>query len=752
MLYVDIHWVVKMRRAEIGIAIVWMVGFLAVFGALAALTIDILRVHAMLRQAQSVADAAALAGARVLGGDVESFGQSKRFTIEALKRQQLSGLGVADLGELEFSSEGLQDPFEAALGGIEPNPYLTNQAVLGPIRFIVERGAYWADGESLEFNSLEGVGGDTGQYLATVNRPVVYRGVPHSSIPVRYDVPVHLIANAVRVTAELTGVRAFFGNFVGLSTFGSMSRTAVAVSDASVSAPVVPLAIPACALLLETSGDLGTGDYQFDTADFVPGKQCIRELTFTEADPLGPRPAGEVWAPFDERAEGIVRAASYDHRKTRRALPLSGVLGMPESLRPPSNGITRDDPIAGNEFARLLGEIANNGGVRAKLGEYFIPLENSIFAGGFLSSQENAAKATEAFEKLISRGSPLQQVMSIESGEDAIDNFPRLRPESAARNYFIDVNSNIRLRMKEFPPAAPGLPAFTNPMCTHRGYGNVPPAQRKALPVNIMVISPTARGSNGVENEMYCDYASVFQGADQSSFPPFASTRPRVVGFVRANLFDFRFERYANSNSCGSEGGTCENPASPNPEGVIMRGIYTPFLEATGEFVVEHRNWRECRQRALRCSFPNPPPDCPINCSGEPNPPTPPSGGHWDAMKDCFDMPAFAAIQNCAQRPPQPDYNTCLLLIGTGLNLDGYPPRPEVIREGKACMSLYNPNCEFPFGDPRCIRPPSAIEPQYGCGGVRARLDCGTVDNGVPLPQRLISPDPATVRRPMLIQ
>lgn len=745
-----------MRYQERGIAVVWMIGLLTVFGALAALTIDILRVQAMLRQAQAATEAAALAGARVLDSDVESYGRAKRFAIETLKQQRIGGLGSIDLSSLDFSSEGIEDPFEAALGDPQANPYLTNQAVLGPIRFVVERGAYWADGAGTEFTSFEGVGEGTEQRFASINHSVNYQGVPHNQVPVRYDVPVHLIANAVRVRAELTGIRAFFGSFVGLSAFGTMGRYSVAVSDSSVSAPVLPLAIPACALLLETGDTAGAGNYQFDTADFVPGKQCIRELMFTESDPLGPRPQGEITYPFKERAEGIARASSYDHRLTPRSLPLSGVLGVPESLRPPAQGVRPTDPMVASDFARLLAQIAEDGGTQARLGEYFVPVENGVFAQGLLNDTLNATRTTEAFETLISRGPSLLTLMP-PGAPNAVSNFPLLRPFTELKDYYLDPTPNIRLRMREFTPRAPGIPEFVNPLCAHTGFFDKPLEERKALPVNVMVITPTQRGSEGVQHEQYCDYESVFEGLDQSSYPVFARTRPRVVGFVRANLFDFRFRRYKEDplnslRSCRNNSITCENPASPNPAGVLMRGVYTPFLEKVGQYVVEHRNWGECKMRAMRCSRPNPPPECPITCGSEPNPPNRPPGDDWEKMENCFDMPEYEKLKACSQRPPGLPYLQCLQIVNMGLSLNGFPPKPDITKRGNACLSLYNPECPHPPGDPRCVKPPAELEPQYGCGGVRARLDCGRLaPDGTPLSQRLISPDPATERRPMLI-
>ena len=117
------------------------------------------------------------------------------------------------------------------------------------------------------------------------------------------------IANAVRVTVSTQGAGAVFGKVAGVMGYGDIKRSAVSLVYDQQEFCVAPLAIPACALFLDTDPNHYGGesrDQEYLLDDFDPVLQSGRELIFTEASPWKP------WT-YHKRAFGLNRHLTY-HR------------------------------------------------------------------------------------------------------------------------------------------------------------------------------------------------------------------------------------------------------------------------------------------------------------------------------------------------------------------------------------------------------------------------------------------------------
>jgi hypothetical protein len=565
------------------------------------------------------------------------------------------------------------------------------------------------------------------------------------SIPVRYDVPVHLLANAVRVRVEISGIQAFFGKFVGVSSFSSMARDSIAVSDPALTYPVAPIAVPACALLLDTEGTASI-THNYDTAEFSPEAQCIRDATFTEANPLAPFNPIEGMASYDARAHGIFRSQSYPERATKLSLPLHGVLGLPSSQ---TLDLGPNETIKPKQLVDALEKLAEQGtssfSVSATLGDYFYPLENGVFPGGLLDNNYEFGRdaATHLRTMLAADGALFTDVFPPDSGEPAI-NYPKLRTEASDKDKFIKMGPDVTLRMKQFPTGNQLFPPMVNPMCADPELRALPFADRKALEVYVMVISPTEREDDGTPYR-YCDYKAVFEGSEQNTTAPKGLTKPRIVGFVKASLFDFRLSPpYANSTALPN--GTGEDPNAGNPAGVIMSGKYKTLMEKGKVFTEEHKEWRECRREAAACPRNSPfPPGCPKNCGGGPSKPSIPNSIDYRKISgsDCFIMPTWKLLGNCIKMPTDGNYSACRGAFESGLTLNGFPQKPEVIASGKSCLPRKIPGCTPAEDNSACWLGSERMKPQYGCGGIRARLSCEDA--------RLTAPGSAAARRPILV-
>jgi len=86
--------------------------------------------------------------------------------------------------------------------------------------------------------------------------------------------------------------------------------------------------------------------------------------------------------------------------------------------------------------------------------------------------------------------------------------------------------------------------AWTNPLCHHPSIPANDIGAARVREVKVMVIAP-----EDPQRTPYCDFKSQFRGGLVEAWPPYKDTNPRVIGFVRINLFDFNFEKLSAKES-----------------------------------------------------------------------------------------------------------------------------------------------------------------------------------------------------------
>lgn len=721
-------------RGEHGVSTVWLLIFGTVFMATTALVVDLLRQQIVLRQAQNAADASAVAAARVFDGTVQNWGEAKKVAIAALRHQNVMGVAETRLQEISFD-DGIIDPFEET---VNPNsPYRGTQASSGNLQITVERGAFWEDG----FHSLEGMP------LVDVSHRVSYSGRDDfSRVPMQYQVPVHIMANAVKVTVRVSSVPTFFAQILGISNLGTLERSSVSLSDAGIEQPVFPLAVPACALLLDTQAD-PRGEPVYDTQKFEPTLQCGREVVFTEANPRGPVGSGGYFA---QRGDGMLRAEYFSRRATERTLPMYGVLGIPQSVE---TNRPADPSELRSAFATLRSE-----SLKARLGQYFKPLHNAVGPGGLYGD----AFAEELHYLISDTGQTVADTF-LPGGQPA-PNFPALR-SSSRHDQRVQFGPNALMYMHLFNQIAD---PYVNPMCSSGTFDSAP-QRHPAREVVAMVIAPTQPGVN------FCDYGAVFAGQEQNTEPPIARANSRVVGFVKVNLFDYRVTQFTPQDA------RALSQSLPNPDRLYPHSD-PGFFENQRHFVEESREWAECRRtqcpRRL-CPNPNLPvcDSCHVDsCSGKPTPPPLPPADNWAELRRCFNLPEYRDLEECLN-PPDPGHLGPGGFVEGGGAYDNWEQRcqdlfagrlpgfggvaggidtwgthkPEVLSRGEACFPEFDPTRESCHlrppqgpGDSNCWNPPRPMSAQYGCGGIRARLRCE--------PARLTSPTTLADQRAMIVQ
>ncbi|HQH28544.1 MAG TPA: hypothetical protein PLP17_14195, partial [Oligoflexia bacterium] len=251
--------------------------------------------------------------------------------------------------------------------------------------------------------------------------------------------------------------------------------------------------------------------------------------------------------------------------------PIYGTLGRP-SDRPGDK--TRAGEVAG------LFAAARDGRLRARLGDYFAPLENLQDQTG------DVANATlDAAQYINSGDKTYQDIFTIEPPLHVGNNFPlmrTLRPESAGGDPegrprydppdpFYDLRlsrpTKLELGDAEGPLGIPSLNlmldyqrnprngawpevqntrqpmAWSNPLCHAEEVGLANDLNQRVRTAKVMVIAPHKENP---ANAKYCDFRNVFRGQPQNAIPPVADSWPVVVGMIEVNLFDLNFRDLDN--------------------------------------------------------------------------------------------------------------------------------------------------------------------------------------------------------------
>lgn len=770
------------RLGESGVVQIWLLGVVLSVLALAAYTVDLSRKQLTAKQLQDAADAASLAASLKLDGTREGWKDAKRAAIGIIRNYDILTAGRA-----------LQDAsFAMDRGGkpdiLEPDPmYQDITGEVNGLTITVERGVYWAspiDPTVSEFRSLEGR--VESNFLDENNQP----------LPIIHGIPTYIVANSVRVTVGFRGFAYALADLIGFPNSGAMSQSSVSTSDEVTEQCVVPVAIPLCQLLAELNP---SNVEKYQSVRFNSLQQCPREFIATEANPTGTTVTststsavtGDLEANAIRRAEGLVRSESY-HRwplwggvANKRGLPIGGVLGIP-SANVPAASKEEANP---SEFAGYLQN--PNGCIRVKLGTRFKPLMNSVGIGGLYSDHVNTVEL--ALRNLInSSGTSFQDAFGARNAPRP--NYPHVRYTEEDRKYRWPTSSgggtrDGELLMSELPEAGKTKTAtgeeigwwYTNPLCHDYG-GNydsltsgIPannPEQARSRPVTVMLIAPSI-ADDRTGRHSYCDFNALFSGAEQNTTAPLASTDPVVVGFVRANLFDFNIRKYPLTR-------TTVNPElDKNPREFRLSPQEQQQME---KYVVEHAEWSLCKAtpgcfevlRAKQISEPKPP-DVAQAFAGECfKPPTArtsqsescsscsyddgmgeivcsrlgeagggtkgtgktggkggsggslyggdePGTGGGDTVENFFNKGSNQIGNYSYGRCPSGIGKSCCSSTTVSLSPQaqvGMAPDPN-----KHCFPMKKPGC-FPVTSPECWEGPKPRLPQYGCGGLRLRLDC----------------------------
>lgn len=567
----------NIKKAENGLALLLIVFIILGIVGVLSLVVDLSREEISIDDLQIAAEAASLAGAKSLDGTELGWRNAKRAVIAALKQNTIYGsltrLNPDNNPQIRFDIGEVIDEYER-INNSSPR-YHYHQGRIGNLLVKMERGVYW---HSSEPNNDNPAG-----YLFTglEEQPLQTSGVSESR-PMILNVPVHLLANAVKVTITLDSLATTFGRVLKQNSFDDLSRSAIAVFDTRTSECVVPIAIPACALLLDTDPN---NSENYNVQKFDASAQCERETVATESNPYsgGSR---SFFENVEAKIEGRLRSASYPllpdakyrggentcfdsglkgRRPNCKAIPLNAMLGTVSET--PST-----DPAQAND---VISQFQANGGcVNARLGDYFRPLEGD----GWLRDGTATSQMSATLKNFLENGPNLTTFANafiVPETDMPSKNYPHLRSKRPKRipvtalNYrpLGQLHGRIKRRKQEYgtqsdensglriswPVAGAlndtaalimadlneeGADNWTNPMCHDRelpsSYINNPNAPVQE--VFVMVIAPEGQANNPVN---YCDYESLFNFEEQAAQAPSVSNRPRIVGFVRANIFDF---------------------------------------------------------------------------------------------------------------------------------------------------------------------------------------------------------------------
>ncbi len=716
---------------------------ITVFVAMLALVVDSARQQVVVKQMQNAVDAATLAGASELDGTANGWMRAKRAALTVLRTSKLAEQGYIADADFKFTRGAIDSlDRDASFQGTEGDA--GEQLTIS-----FERGAYWASGDSdsMTFVSFEG------------NRE-------------QYKLNNFLIANAVQTKVQYRSMPTRFAKIFGQTLFGAMSRTAVAVKDTAEEC-VAPIAIPACSVMLDMDPYKKN---RYETDQYLGESQCTREVVVAEADPN-----------VNTRLEGLTRFESFNlppyasprfslgsgsgggnetvcfYAKTPsepflncKALPLYGAMGIP-APRSETTAVAASFSEVEDIFQQA------RSCQRVKLGSRFKPLENPqhLNNGRFEQELARIVQSGESFSSAFgtngnSLGSPMQNYPMVRRDRPDI----RLDPYKELRVYFprkAEAGSGIpsggtrvsSMLMGQQGGISPQVgPAWAwnwaNPLCHSRQLSFNDPYNAKAEAVTVMLIAPSDPSTS------YCDFRGVFEQSEQRAERPTAGTKPIVVGFAKAHLFDFNVMALRDPVSIPQTAISRDRDsrldyklADHNPEWMhlgemIGNKVYQDF----GKYVEDFSDWFKDARRAYRayqqCLQGCPRPggggggggcSCQLNLPPRPSTPEPPVRTPVDLAK-CFDVPKDPTLEEMAAGVRR--CGTVAAVMNDGNceeELAAY--QAELKKNNGLRASLPDKHC-IPIlkNDQPPSRPESwevrSLAPQYGCGGLRLRMSCAS--------------------------
>jgi hypothetical protein len=780
-------------RSESGFSLPLFALLVSVIVIFAALIVDHSKEEIAVQGLQRSADAAALAAAKQLNGRLDGWWDAKKVAALALQKNPIHGATLEQVSALHFT-DGHRSYWDTRRGS-DLLRDIGSEGTSGPLTVKVERGLYWL--EKIEDNkphykfiSLEG--GEDDELLQGRDNGLVGA------------VPYYLIANAVRVTVSLSHLDTVFGGVIGQSAFTNLRREAIAVIDNSIQQTVAPIGIPLCQLLLNMDPTSVRGDQISD--HFQPQNQCTRPTYVTETnakgDVLNILNSGDsplhALVDLDRRRDGLTRAESFErppyaHFKASvpnvcydnftgsahncKALPLYATLGVPGSS--PGEHATATEVV--NAFV---------GGGHAQIGSYFKPLDSiqglsTNAARAAFADAINGVVDTKPFWKVflpIPNGTPAPNFPYLRTMHpDPGQPDPQFRPRVGGKDrQYYDRNISMpappgffgNLNQIKFlmwdqsdAPFASGDTQlnFTNPMCHDDGIPHNDLSTAKVKEVYAMVIAPTQRFNSAGELVKYCDFSNVFAGSPQDAVAPIADSKPTVVGFVKVEVFDFnfqdlrtRFPRQAYNLGAGhgvaSVSQTASTPVYDGTGAKIGNGILwdgNPWAlnligDSKSQDVINNtKQYEQDYKSSLDCKDYNEDhPTSQKHCDDNPSFPYDDIDLSGTAWIDCFEFETVEHLWHEAVKlSGKTPSDKGLAIIQT---LNEKLEAPILSKPDRHCLPRLKDGM-FNRKNPNSYKDLASLNPYYGCGGLRARLDCGTDDTVIPTGKPADSNNPTLV-------
>ncbi len=765
-------------RAESGVTIPFIGIVISLIFLIAALVVDHSKEEIAVTNLQRAADSAALAAARRLNGRVDGWWDSKKAAVVALKRNSVLGADNEALariklteGNTSFWESSTGKSSEAAAKAVKEkfSPPQANEGIAtdtGVLNVKVERGLYWADSKSptgYRFSSLEE--GPDGKPIDDGRRG---------------NIPFYIVANAVRVTVELERLDTTFGRLAGISVFENLKRESVAVMDHVLTRPVAPIGIPLCQLLFNTDPNVTTGDHL--STRFEPNLACERPTYVAETNAkgdlsvdlsLGSQTPKSGVITFRDRTDGRIRAESAERNPyferfksgknlcfksgfagsalNCKALPIYATLGIPATA-----------PGQETDAERVVQALEQP--PTAHVGSYFSPLptlqgltDASMRRGLAYANQTSTLCFGDAFRE---GNAPTRNYPFLRTVHQNVDDPQGRPPLYGDQTWYYDqtitmpapgrkgATAEIQFLMRDMADA-PGLTgfnsqlAYTNPMCHDEGIPHNDPEEARVLETYAMVIAPGLEEYGG-DVVRYCDFGNVFKFSDstgefnsakQRAVAPIADSKPIVVGFIKANIFDFNFQILATRPDGDTDPRNPDVEATDNTpvyfggNGALWDGnSYAINLGGEDGFGDVFNNRKEFfaeYDTALACT-PTPLTPCPTVPSV-----TDKTYAIPNSFRDCFDFgPIDGAIAFLKEHNGQSGGGNSALASTVNF-LKEAVFEPIYARPDQHCLPRLKDG-QVDKNNPASYEDLRNLVPGLGCGAMRARFDCGSEDTLIP--------------------
>lgn len=564
----------------------------------AALVVDHGKEELTVENLQRSADAAALAGARSLNGRIDGWRESKKAAMHAIRRNSVHSVGATTLSGLRLTDgpASYWDTHDSEIPSATtsaPALHRGTRGSAGEIEVEFERGTLWADPDQegkFRFRSLEEAESGVSHYTSA-----------------------YMLANAVRARITLRSLPTSFARIFGVGSFDTLTREAIAVSDAELVKPVLPIAIPSCVLNHNRNPWVTTGSHinpHFDVAMACEGRM-IASFTNARGDLAINLPgrSADIDLPEVSRRlldDGFERLEAQIPRPypSRPFMPGeanvcfdANTLSTPTwahnckaSIRYAYLGVPSSQARQSANEHEVVNAISNR--PSATVGMYFKPL-NDLFS---LRTDVAASEAiAQAFERSTTKfanvflvgGRPARNYPYLRTGRPILPGLdPQGRPPIGgigAQNYDVRRNypsngmnawgqENIEkiLMGKMDEQGGMGQLNYTLPMCNWRSVQPNNP-NNGVITGYAMVIDP------GVDGAPYCDHR--YDGQRKEAVAAVPGSEPIITGFVKVVLSGgFNFVDYRITNPPPPPGSPGLNPSITNtvaiPAFPTTSGVY----------------------------------------------------------------------------------------------------------------------------------------------------------------------------------